>query len=251
MPTPHRQPRYRAIADELRHRMTTGVIPAGALIPSEKTLTAEFRVARGTIRQAINVLRSEGLVVTDHGRGTYARPDLPVRHFGPERYRAQRQEAPVNGADCNRQHGTEQTENAYQEVVATAELADLCQVEPGTVLLEHRALYRERGVPYQIVTSYLSSEMMIELPLAKAEDAPCPSEHIVRLRNAGIAVTKILEVVRARAPSVDEMRALQLSIGVPVLAITRRTFSGERVVHVSADIVMRADCVAVEYAITT
>ena len=34
----------------------------------------EHGVARGTVRQAIEALRSEGLVVTIRGRGTYVAP---------------------------------------------------------------------------------------------------------------------------------------------------------------------------------
>src|SRR5215203_2270828 len=43
-------------------------------------------VARGTIRQAVNLLRSEGLVRTEHGRGTYVRDRPPVRRLAHDRF---------------------------------------------------------------------------------------------------------------------------------------------------------------------
>ncbi|MER7331198.1 MULTISPECIES: GntR family transcriptional regulator [unclassified Micromonospora] len=75
MPTPHYgQPRYRTIANELRRRIESGAIPPGVLLPAESALTAEFKASRGTVRQAMAILRDEGLLVTAHGRGTYVSP---------------------------------------------------------------------------------------------------------------------------------------------------------------------------------
>src|SRR5256886_15442683 len=87
VPTPHERPRFRLVADELRRRILAGAIPPGALLPSEAALIAEFGVSRGTIREAMALLRAEGLVVTEHGRGTHARPVLPVRRLASDRYR--------------------------------------------------------------------------------------------------------------------------------------------------------------------
>ncbi len=43
-------------------------------LPSESQLMQEHGVARGTVRQAVETLRFEGLVVTIRGRGTYVAP---------------------------------------------------------------------------------------------------------------------------------------------------------------------------------
>ena len=62
VPTPHYgQPRYRVIADELRERIESGAIAPGALLPAESTLTAEFRVARGTHPQGDRYVAGAGL----------------------------------------------------------------------------------------------------------------------------------------------------------------------------------------------
>ncbi|MCG5450777.1 GntR family transcriptional regulator [Micromonospora hortensis] len=133
MPTPHYgQPRYRAIADELRERIETGAIPPGALLPAESALTAEFRAARGTIRQAIAVLREERLVATDHGRGTYANPSWNESGLteGSEPKRSERQ------------------------VAADPELAALFDVEVGAALIEQQSLIRANGVVGTVIRAY-------------------------------------------------------------------------------------------------
>ncbi|WP_405429451.1 GntR family transcriptional regulator [Micromonospora sp. NBC_00617] len=133
MPTPHYgQPRYRAIAQELRERIESGTIPPGALLPAESALTAEFRAARGTVRQAIAALREAGLVATEHGRGTYARPDRDGNGLGM----------------------IAEPEIQQREVPADPELAALFAVDTGTALLEQQAITRENGLANIVVRTY-------------------------------------------------------------------------------------------------
>ncbi|XTZ18829.1 GntR family transcriptional regulator [Micromonospora echinospora] len=54
-------------------RIETGALAAGTMLPPESALTEEYRASRGTIRQAVAALRSEGLVSTERGRGTFVR----------------------------------------------------------------------------------------------------------------------------------------------------------------------------------
>ncbi|MFI6266181.1 GntR family transcriptional regulator [Micromonospora sp. NPDC051006] len=66
-------PRHRQLADELRARVEAGDYAPGALLPSETRLSQECGVGRGTVRRAIGILRSEGLVDVASGRGTRVR----------------------------------------------------------------------------------------------------------------------------------------------------------------------------------
>ena len=52
-----RTPRYQAIADELRQRISSDEYTAGRLLPSEANLSDEFSVSRVTIRRALEQLR--------------------------------------------------------------------------------------------------------------------------------------------------------------------------------------------------
>ncbi|MEV4385038.1 GntR family transcriptional regulator [Micromonospora sp. NPDC049580] len=133
MPTPHYgQPRYRAIADELRERIESGVIARGALLPAESALTAEFEAARGTVRQAIAELRDAGLVATEHGRGTYATLRRHERRFD---------------------EGSEM-ETQQRRVAADAELAALFAVEVGAALIEQQSLARTNGAVRAVCRTY-------------------------------------------------------------------------------------------------
>ncbi len=55
-------PRYMQIARNLRQAIATGRYPLGAQLPTEKELCAQLRVSRFTIREAIRILSTTGLV---------------------------------------------------------------------------------------------------------------------------------------------------------------------------------------------
>ncbi|MGC4855341.1 GntR family transcriptional regulator [Micromonospora sp. DT4] len=133
MPTPHYgQPRYRVIAEQLRERIESGSIPPGALLPTESALTTEFRASRGTVRQAIAVLREDGLVTTEHGRGTSTKPIV-------QRY----------GSDQAAQSNIED-----HETDADAELAALFGVKVGETLIRQQRVNRRDGVVESVTRSY-------------------------------------------------------------------------------------------------
>lgn len=72
-------PVWRQLAAILRARILGGRYAPGRVIPSEKQLEQEFGLSRNTARKAIALLRSDGLVVTVAGRGTYVVTEAELR----------------------------------------------------------------------------------------------------------------------------------------------------------------------------
>jgi GntR family transcriptional regulator len=66
-----RIPRYLRVASVLRRRIRDGHWAVGDRIATLEALEREFGVARVTVRQAIDLLQSEGLVKSFQGRGTF------------------------------------------------------------------------------------------------------------------------------------------------------------------------------------
>ena len=64
-------PAYVQIAEDLREQIRAGTYAPGARLASNKSLSAQYGVADGTIRQALEELRKEGLVATQSTRGTF------------------------------------------------------------------------------------------------------------------------------------------------------------------------------------
>lgn len=72
LPTPLRTdiPLYVQVYDVLYALIRSGVGKPGDLIPGENALATYFGVSRGTIRQAIQYLEEDGLLVRHQGRGS-------------------------------------------------------------------------------------------------------------------------------------------------------------------------------------
>src|SRR5262245_9029025 len=66
-----RIPRYLQVASVLRRRIRDGRWAVGDKIATLDALEREFGVGRVTVRQAIDMLQSEGLVKSFQGRGTF------------------------------------------------------------------------------------------------------------------------------------------------------------------------------------
>ncbi|MBE7381796.1 MAG: phosphonate metabolism transcriptional regulator PhnF [Leptolyngbya sp. SIO1E4] len=64
-------PLYIQIASELRQNIAEAVFKIGDRLPTETELSARFGVNRHTLRRAMEVLRQEGIVGVERGRGTF------------------------------------------------------------------------------------------------------------------------------------------------------------------------------------
>ncbi|MFM2070686.1 MAG: hypothetical protein RLZZ623_949 [Actinomycetota bacterium] len=77
--TPTRKKAHEAVAAELRTKIATGEFALGQRLPTEDELTAQFGIARTTLREALRVLESQGLLSIRRGRSggpVVTHPDL-------------------------------------------------------------------------------------------------------------------------------------------------------------------------------
>ena len=73
MPTlDHRDKTYQT-ADALRGRIRNRVYPVNTFLPSERKLAEELKVARTTLRSALDIIETEGYISRERGRGTMVR----------------------------------------------------------------------------------------------------------------------------------------------------------------------------------
>lgn len=72
-----RQPIYLQLAAEFRRNIDQGIWVPGTKIPSLEELMQKYKVARMTLRNAIGLLESEGLVRRGRGLGTFVEAQVP------------------------------------------------------------------------------------------------------------------------------------------------------------------------------
>ncbi|MFI5952294.1 GntR family transcriptional regulator [Cryptosporangium sp. NPDC051539] len=220
------RPAYRQLAEKFRTDIGRGRYRPGAAIPSEVALGQRYDVSRNTVRLAMGLLRQEGLVVTRQGRGTFVRSAVPVRR------RAVSAVPPGLRTDAT-----------DREVRADTRVAGLLDVAVGTPVFERRTSSHDGGLPQETSASYVP----LDLATAVFQRQPCATGTIAALASAGVEVTEIHELVRARMPHPDEARALAVPTGTPVFTITRTMYAGDRPVEAAVDIVLPADRVELAY----
>lgn len=62
---------YEAIAETVRERIENGELLPGRQLPGEAAMAGEFGVSKGTARQALQLLATEGLIAAVHGKGWF------------------------------------------------------------------------------------------------------------------------------------------------------------------------------------
>ena len=160
MPIERAPSQYRQLADLLREAILRGDYAPGSAFPSEPELAAEHGLSRPTVNRALLVLRSEGLIRVERGRGTIVRSVPTIPRYATTRYaRENRENAGARGA-----FDTEITRLGFEP---RSDLVQVGQVRPpadvATALaLDHgdNALIRKRQMyaadtPIQLATSYV------------------------------------------------------------------------------------------------
>jgi GntR family transcriptional regulator len=66
-------PAYLQVAADLRTQITSGSLPVGKQIPSMAQLRELYDVSSTVIRDALNELRREGLIIGQQGKGVFVR----------------------------------------------------------------------------------------------------------------------------------------------------------------------------------
>src|ERR1700761_8966265 len=69
------RPMYLQIMEQIKQRVAVGDWPRGQEIPSIRQLAVELRVSVITIKRAYLELEREGVIVTQHGKGSFVARD--------------------------------------------------------------------------------------------------------------------------------------------------------------------------------
>lgn len=70
---------HRDLADLIRQQITTGELPPGHALPSERQLRETYGLGKHAVRDALHLLRHEGLIDVRKGYGAVVRAQ-PDRH---------------------------------------------------------------------------------------------------------------------------------------------------------------------------
>lgn len=242
------RPVFKQIADHIRDAIERRDLLPGDKIPSETELMKHYSVARMTVRNALQVLQSEGLTVAEHGRGVFVRPRPPVRRLASDRFsRHHRQGGKAAFIAETEDAGGKPTVDSIQitEEVGPEDACRRLQLAAGTEVVVRSRRYLIDGHPVETAVSYIPAEIARGTRIM--EPNPGPGGIYARLEELGYRLDHFVEEIRSRMPLRDEAKRLKLAPGVPVFHLIRTAYAESgRPVEV-CDTVMSSDAYVLSY----
>ncbi len=216
------QSRYGSLALTLRGHITRGEWATGSAIPAETQLARKHGVALGTMRQAISVLVSEGLLERMHGRGTFVSSGIGgaslLRFF---RFRTDGAISNAGGVSVDEVPKSRIVEKRV--VKATDEIARALEVDARSNVL---ALVRVRTLAE---APCLFERIWLPLPVFEALNALNRSHwddllYPMFQRVCGVTVHKADDNVTFCLATADVADHLRLRVKAPCARVERRAF---------------------------
>lgn len=216
--------RYRQVADELRNAIKRGEYAPGSALPSQPELARQYGLNQTSINRAIALLRAEGLIRVEHGRGAFVQEVPTVKRVR----RIPRPDASGSSfADEMRKAGLEPRAPLMElrtvpAPPVAAERLGLAENDPVVMRVRHM-FAGDR--PVQLATSYLPLEIAGSEQIALPDTGPTGLYR--RLGERGYRVARFVEEIEARHPSAGEAEFLQLTEAQQVLEVTRIAYTAD------------------------
>jgi GntR family transcriptional regulator len=209
-------PLYAQLAMRLRERIGRREWRESERLPSHDQLAGEYEVARVTVRQAIGMLESYGVVTSRRGRGTF------VTAWAGERRRFSMHV--TLGSMLATLRGVP------PDMVTLDERPGMTAVtaEDGTAAPDYvrfRRLYRRDGIPTTLATLYLDERLFRRAP------DQMRSSYIIEgiVAMPGVRISHAFQTVTAGAAEPDIAALLEIVPGAPIARLRRvlRNAEGE------------------------
>jgi GntR family transcriptional regulator len=141
-------PLYQQISDILVEQIQSDLLKPGDALPSEQLLMKSFEVSRFVIRQTLNNLARQGLIYTEHGRGSFVshhRIDKPLEVLTSYQESMQKYDIPV------------QLKINYKNIVIPPpEVAKQLELSPYDQVFLLERISHIQDEPVNILISYIS-----------------------------------------------------------------------------------------------
>jgi len=197
--------KYHQIYVVLREQLMEGQFSAG--FPGELALMQQFRVARVTVRRALEQLAAEGLISREPGRGTRV---LPVDGS----------HAPLTGLLENLVSMSLKTSVTVLEVgmvMASENVANALQLTVGDSVQKAIRVRRTPEGPISHITTYVPADIGRRFGRDELANTPI----LVLMEASGVKVGRAHQTISARLADVLVANHLEVAVGSALLAVRR------------------------------
>lgn len=207
------EPIYVQLQNLIRENITSGMWQPGETIPSELMLVQQFGIARMTVRQAIDGLIREGLLVRARGRGTFVsapRVERELSHL-------------LGFSEDMRARGMVPSARliARDVVPAPAEVSARLGLNQREAVIHIRRLRLADELPMATETSYFNYGLCHAVLTA---DLEAGSLYAFLQNSVGLRLSHGSQELEAALPSAADAQLLEQSRRHPVLVIRQTTY---------------------------
>ncbi len=222
-------PMYRQIAEDLRQKIESGKLSQGTQLPTELELREQYDASRNTVRDAVKLLITRGLVETRPGQGTFVVEKIDPfvttldleTGFGDRGGAAYEFEV----AARSRKSSTPEPRVEIQQASGTT-AAELQLTEGAQVVSRHQPRYID-GTPWSLQTSFYPMSLVEQgaTKIIQAVDMPDGVVNYVE-KTLGIKQVGWRDKIVVRAPNATETAFFRLPDDgrVAVFEISRTAF---------------------------
>jgi len=204
-------PLYIQIAEQLRRRVRSQQYAVGDRLPAEGQLAEQFGVNRHTLRQAVALLRQEGMLRVERGKGTFV-VAVPIRYAIGKRVR-------YNDSLKALGHTVRYDLVRSLEIQADDALADKLQVPENTAvaLIERVSFVDEQ--PLSVSSSYFPLTLFADLLAAESLEQFQLMGSVSRWLRDRYSVDhiRLRTTVSARQVQAKDAALLSLPLNQPIL----------------------------------
>ena len=225
-----RQPLYDQLVDILTEKIENECSPGDAL-PSERELSVRYGLSRTTVRLALQELERQGLVIRQHGRGTFVADrsakttDLRTIYSFSEQMR-----------EMGREPQT--TVLAFEEIEADKNVSEHMGLRLGENVYRLKRLRAADGMPLMVECTYLPVRKFLTFDVSMVEGHSL--YHVIE-GTFGERVRVAEEEFFASVARLSDARLLDIGEGDPVLDLVRVTYNTQNEVIEYTLSVARAD----------
>lgn len=231
-------PPYRRIADDLRTAITAGKLAPGEKLESENELKDRYGTTRVTVRKALSLLKADGLLISEQGRGVFVRQQPRVRlQTTGANFRERRSTGVSNFTAEAAAQGlrAQQRILAVERVPAPPEVAERLGLPAGASVIVRRRAFFIDDEPMQLVDGYYPEGLFTGSPVEAPRRIAGGTSALIEdpAGPVGQRIVRFVEDLEIRMPTPSEVGALRIPPGVPLARVLRSTLVEDgRVVEV-------------------
>lgn len=233
-------PLYEGVAADLRSKIADGTYPPGSRLPTESELQERHGVSRQTVRNALNHLRAEGLVISGRGLGWRVPDARPLLWHASRPERNVRTDvSPADAwSDDVRAQGRMPSERISVSIVAADPfVASRLGIDTGDLVVARKRLRYVDDVAAMLADTYYPHDLVAGTDIAKPGDVLPGVWAVMESIGHGWDDRMRVDEIRSRPASREQASIFGVAVGYPVIEHVRirRTTDGEPVavaVHV-------------------